>query len=207
MPNDYGLWPLTIVSSLIFVVFAFSFVKPKTSRDWRSLGGFSAFIVALFTEMYGFPLTIYLLSGWLSKRFPGMDIYSHDMGHLLEAFFGWGGDPHFGPFHIVSIILIFAGFILLSNAWRILHTAQREHILATTGPYAKIRHPQYAAFVIIMFGFLLQWPTLLTLIMFPILVAMYMRLAKNEEKDAGREFGETWDTYASNTPAFVPHWP
>lgn len=181
-------------------------MKPKTSRDWRSLGGLSAFIVALFTEMYGFPLTIYLLSGWLSKRFPGMDIYSHNMGHLLENFFGWGGDPHFGPFHIVSIILIFAGFILLSNAWKILHAAQREHVLATTGPYARIRHPQYAAFVIIMFGFLLQWPTLLTLIMFPILIVMYVRLAKSEEKDAEKEFGDAWDIYARNTPAFIPRW-
>ena len=204
MPSDYGLWPLVIISSAIFIVFAFSFVRPKTSRDWRSLGGFSAFIVALFTEMYGFPLTIYFLSGWFTKRFPGMDIYSHNMGHLLENFFGWGGDPHFGPFHIVSIVLIFGGFVLLSNAWRILHAAQREHILATTGLYAKIRHPQYVAFVIIMFGFLLQWPTLLTLIMFPILVWMYMRLAKSEEKDAKREFGEAWDIYARNTPAFFP---
>lgn len=204
MPNDYGLWPLVIISSAIFIVFAFSFVRPKTSRDWRSLGGFSAFIVALFTEMYGFPLTIYFLSGWLTKWFPGMDIYSHNMGHLLENFFGWGGNPHFGPFHIVSIVLIFAGFILLSNSWRILHVAQREHILATTGPYAKIRHPQYAAFVIIMFGFLLQWPTILTLMMFPVLMWMYARLAKTEEREAEKEFGELWDAYARQTPAFIP---
>lgn len=204
MPNDYGLWPLVIISSLIFIIFAFSFVKPKTSRDWRSLGGFSAFIVALFTEMYGFPLTIYLLSGWLSKRFPGVDFFSHNSGHLFETFFSWGGDPHFGPFHIVSIIIIFAGFILLSNAWRILHATQREHTLATTGPYARIRHPQYVAFVIVMFGFLLQWPTLLTLVMFPILVVMYVRLAKSEEKDVEKEFGETWDVYVNQTPAFIP---
>lgn len=204
MDTAYGLWPMVIISSLIFIIFAFSFVKPKTSRDWRSLGGFSAFIIALFTEMYGFPLTIYLLSGWLTKRFPGIDFFSHNSGHLLEDFFGWGGDPHFGPFHIVSIILIFGGFMLLSNAWRVLHAAQREHMLATAGPYARIRHPQYVAFVIIMFGFLLQWPTLLTLVMFPILVFMYIRLAKSEEKEAKKEFGEAWNIYAHQTPAFIP---
>lgn len=200
----YGLWPLVIIVSLVLIAFAASFVRPKTPRDWRSLGVFSAFIVALFAEMYGFPLTIYLLSGWLTKKFPGMDIFSHDMGHLLEDLFGWGGDPHFGPFHIASYILIFYGFGLLSKAWKILYAAQREHRLAMTGPYARIRHPQYVAFIIIMVGFLLQWPTLLTLTMFPVLVWMYVRLARSEERDAKQEFGETWEVYAQQTPAFIP---
>lgn len=204
--SAYGLWPLVIINSLVFIIFAFSFVKPKTSRDWRSFGAFSAFIIALFTEMYGFPLTIYLLSGWLATKFPGVDFLSHDSGHLFEDFFGWGGDPHFGPFHIASYILIVLGFSLLANAWKVLHKAQQEHTLAKAGPYARIRHPQYAGFVIIMLGFLLQWPTLLTLIMFPILVFMYVQLARREEKDAQKEFGKQWETYASKVPAFVPHW-
>ena len=201
----YGLWSLVIIGSLVLIAFAASFVRPKTSYDWRSLGVFSAFIVALFAEMYGFPLTIYLLSGWLTKKFPGMDIFSHDMGHLLEDLFGWGGDPHFGPFHIASYILIFYGFGLLARAWKGLYEAQRTHQLAMIGPYARIRHPQYAAFAIIMFGFLLQWPTLITLAMFPILVWMYVRLAKREEQLAKQTFGRAWETYALQTPAFIPH--
>mgnify|MGYP001602781403 CR=1 FL=1 len=205
MENSYGLWPVVIIGSLALIAFAASFVRPKTPYDWRSLGMVSAFIIALFTEMYGFPLTIYLFSGWLAKRVPGLDPSTHNSGHLLEDLFGWGGDPHFGPFHIVSYILIFFGFVLLSNAWRILYTARRDHTLATSGPYARIRHPQYAAFVIIMLGFLFQWPTLLTLIMFPILVFMYSRLARNEEKDAQKEFGDQWNAYAQQTPAFIPN--
>ncbi len=204
MENAYGLWPLVIINSLVVVVFAFSFTHPKTKRDWRSLGAFSAFMVALFTEMYGFPLTIYLLSGWLSATFPGVDFFSHNSGHLFEDFFGWGGDPHFGPFHIVSYILIAYGFVLLSNAWKVLYKAQREHKLATEGPYARIRHPQYAGFILIMLGFLFQWPTLLTLVMFPVLVWMYIRLAKREDADAKKEFGEAWNAYAKQTPAFIP---
>ena len=202
--TSYGLWPIVIISSLFVIGLAWSFTKPKTSLDWRSFGAFSAFIVALFTEMYGFPLTIYLLSGWLAKKFPGMDIFSHDMGHLLENFLGWGGNPHFGPFHIVSYIFIFSGFVLLSNAWKVLYAARRDHTLAVAGPYVRIRHPQYVAFVIIMFGFFFQWPTLLTLAMFPILVIVYLRLAKREEADAKKEFGEAWDAYARKTPAFIP---
>jgi hypothetical protein len=84
----------------------------KAPRDWRSLGPFSAFVIALFTEMYGFPLTIYLLSGWLQSRFPQVDWYSHDAGHLLEMIFGWRGNPHFRPFHILSSIAAALGTLL-----------------------------------------------------------------------------------------------
>jgi len=202
--SSYGLWPLVIINSLVFIIFAFSFTKPKTSRDWRSFGAFSAFLIALFTEMYGFPLTIYFLSGWLSAKFPGIDFFSHNSGHLFEDFLGWGGDPHFGPFHIASYILILYGFVLLAKSWKVLYAAQQNHQLAIAGPYARIRHPQYVAFVLIMFGFFLQWPTILTLVMFPLLVLMYVRLAKSEEKEAKKEFGEAFNAYAKQTPAFIP---
>jgi len=200
----YGLWSLVIINSLVFIIFAFSFSKPRTKRDWRSFSAFSAFIVALFVEMYGFPLTIYLLSGWLVRKYPGVDFLSHDAGHLLNTLIGWKMDPHFDPLHILSNLLIFGGFILLSAAWKVLYDAQRTKTLATTGPYAYVRHPQYDGFILIMLGFLLQWPTLITLIMFPILVVMYVKLAKREEREVLAEFGEPYRRYMATTPAFVP---
>jgi len=200
----YGLWLLVIVNSAVFILFAFSFFKPKTQRDWRSFGAFSAFVIALFTEMYGFPLTIYLLSGWLQTRFPEVDWLSHDAGHLLEMLFGWRANPHFGPFHLLSFGLIGGGFWLIAAAWRVLYAAQGRRALATDGPYARIRHPQYVGFILVMLGFLVQWPTLLTLVMFPVLVWMYVRLARSEEREVTAEFGDAYRRYAERVPAFVP---
>ena len=200
----YGLWSLVIINSALFIFFALSYFKPRTSRDWRTFGAFSAFIVALFVEMYGFPLTIYLLYPWLARRFPGVDPLGHDVGHLWYPLLGFTGNPHLNPIHFASTIVILLGFWLLAAAWRVLYAAQTASTLATSGPYARIRHPQYVAFVLIMLGFLLQWPTVVTLVLFPILVVTYTRLAIREEVDVGAAFGVEWDRYAAQTPRFIP---
>ena len=203
--SGYGLWTLVILNSAIFIFFAFSFVKPQSKLDWRSLGAFSAFVVALFTEMYGFPLTIYFLSGWLTEKYPGIDFLQHENGHLLHTIFGFSGNAHFDPLHIMSNVLIVLGFFLLSSAWSVLHKAQKTRSLAKTGWYEKCRHPQYIAFIVIMFGFLLQWPTIPTVVMFPILVVVYVRLAKREEAIALDEFGDEYREYMKSTPAWIPN--
>lgn len=202
---DYGLWSLVIVNSFIFILFAYSFTKFKTKSDWHSWGTFSAFVVAFFTEMYGFPLSIYLLSGWLSKYYPGVNFYSHENGHLIHTLLGLKSNPHFDPFHILSNVLIIIGFLVIASAWSTLYQAQKNHKLAITGLYAKVRHPQYDGFILIMIGFLLQWPTILTLIMFPILVYMYVKLAQSEEKQVIEECGGEYKRYAEKTPAFFPN--
>jgi protein-S-isoprenylcysteine O-methyltransferase Ste14 len=202
--SAYGLWSLVVINSLVFIIFAFSFSKPRTQQDWRSFSAFSAFIVALFVEMYGFPLTIYLISGWVLKRYPNLDLFSHDAGHLWNTLLGWKINTHFDPLHILSNVLIFGGFILLSAAWKVLYDAQRTKTLATTGPYAYVRHPQYDGFILIMLGFLLQWPTLITLVMFPVLVFMYVLLAQHEEREVLAEFDEKYKRYMLSTPAFFP---
>ena len=200
----YGLWSLVIINSAIFIFFAFSFAKPESKSDWRSLGVFSAFIVALFTEMYGFPLSIYFLSGWLAEKYPGVDFLSHNNGHLWHTLLGMEGNPHIDPLHIASNVVIILGFLLLASSWKVLHKAQHTGEMARDGWYAKCRHPQYLAFIMIMFGFLLQWPTIPTLVMFPILLIVYVRLAKHEEKESLKEYGDQYRKYMETTPSWFP---
>jgi protein-S-isoprenylcysteine O-methyltransferase Ste14 len=200
----YGHWQLVIFNSLFILFFVFIFFKPNTRRDWRTFGTFSAFVVALFTEMYGFPLTIYLLSGWLGSRFPEINWFSHDSSHLLQTLLGWKGNAHAGPLHLLSNVLIVGGLFLLAVSWRVLYNAQKIGVMASSGPYTKVRHPQYTAFMVIMIGFLIQWPTLPTLAMFPFLALTYYRLARREEQASLDAFGQSYARYMENTPRFLP---
>ena len=154
--------------------------------------------------MYGFPLTIYLLSGWMSNHYPNISLFSHDSGHIWYTLLGMSGDPHQNPIHILSNLLTTGGLVYLGFTWSYLYRAQRQKTLATTGPYALVRHPQYVAFIAIMTGFLLQWPTILTVLMYPVLVVMYVRLARLEERESKEYFGEAYDRYMEETPGFIP---
>ena len=198
-----GLWVLVVLDSALLIGFAATLFRPQTRRDWRVMGSFSAFVVALFAEMYGFPLTIYVLSGVLGGVFPQLTA-THAGGHLLNDLIGWTGDPHVSPFHLVSYILMGGSFFLLARSWPVLWRAQRAGELAVTGPYARIRHPQYVAFVLLMVGLLVQWPTLVTLVMFPLLALAYRRLARTEEREVRAPFGARYEAYAAVTPAFLP---
>ena len=117
---------------------------------------------------------------------------------------GWKGNPHFGPLHIVSDLLVLVGLILLAASWKILYRAQQNFHIAITGPYSIIRHPQYTAFIVIMIGYLIQWPTLPTLLMFPVLIWLYARLARREEQESLVQYGDAYASYAERTPRFFP---
>lgn len=147
---------------------------------------------------------MYLLGSWLGSRFPLLRD-THAGGHLWNDLIGWTGDPHLSPFHLASYVAIGESFWLIAAGWRHLHGAAQADRLATTGPYAWVRHPQYDGFLLVMIGFLLQWPTIPTLIMFPVLVYIYARLARSEEHTVAERFGQQWNDYAARTPAFVPH--
>ena len=137
--------------------------------------------------------------------YPNVDWFSHDAGHLLEMMFGWKTNPHAGPFHILSFVFIGAGFMLISDGLESALRRPADGNVGDTGPYSYVRHPQYVGFILVMFGFLLQWPTLLTLAMFPVLVVMYVKLARNEEREALATFGDDYRRYMAEVPGFIPH--
>jgi len=197
----YGFWSLVVFNAAFFVIFVVSFLTPLRRREWRSFGVYSAFIVALFTEMYGFPLTIYILTSVLGSRYPALNPFSHASGHLWVALFG-GGAAMMTAIHIVSNILMLGGLVIIHQGWRQIHRAQGA--LATDGIYAWVRHPQYSGLFLITIGLLIQWPTVVTLLTWPILLVMYVRLARREEADMERQFGDAYRAYANRVPRFFP---
>ena len=200
----YGMWTVVIFNVILFLFFVLSFIKPKTNIEWRSMGAFAAFIVALFTEMYGFPLTIYFLSSWMGKSYPVLNPFSHSHGHLWLVLLGLGDSQiAMTTLHIVTNVMIFYGLYVMQNGWILIHAAKGKH-LVTDGVYAHVRHPQYSGLFLITLGFLIQWPSILTFVMWPILMWTYYRLAMKEEKDVEKIFGKQYEEYRKKVPAFIP---
>ncbi len=201
----YGMWPVVVFNIILFLFFVIGFIKPKKRFEWRSMGAFIGFIVTLFTEMYGFPLTIYFISTWMGKSYPVLDPFSHPSGHLILVFLGLA---HSGIamtiLHIISNAIIFFGFYVMYKGWLLIYGAKGNNMV-TKGVYSRIRHPQYSGLFLITIGFLVQWPSFTTLIMWPIMIFAYYRLAIREEGDVTKRFGQEYLEYKKRVPAFIPH--
>ncbi len=197
----YGMWVVVAFNIGLFLFFTLSFLKPRSSQEWRSMGIVTAFFVALFAEMYGFPLTIYLLTGWLGDAYPTLQPFSHKLGHLWVVVLG-GSTLAWSFVMALSLVLMLMGYTLLSKGWAQIHAAHGG--LVTDGIYTYARHPQYTGLFLVIIGFLVQWPTILTVIMAPILLYAYVHLALVEERRSEAEFGEDYYEYVRKTPAFFP---
>lgn len=196
----YGLWgpvALNVIFALMFVV---GFLAPRRKREWRSMGMLTAFLVALFTEMFGFPLTVYMLASLLGNRYPAANPLSHENGHLWGAFLGSSQ-----IFCNLGTVFIITGAVIIGLGWAKIHRSRGK--LVTTGVYRLVRHPQYLGLLLAIIGALLQWPTLVTMIMAPVLGVAYVWLARREEHDMETAFGEDYRSYKEKTPAFFPRLP
>jgi len=195
------MWPAAFVSIGIFVFFVLSYLKPNKRQEWQSMGTYSAFVVALFTEMYGFPLTVYILTSIPGGRYPVIDQVTHINGNLCVALAG-GSMLVWVLVMLVSNIAMFGGLIIIGKAWKQIHKANGE--LVTTGLYGWVRHPQYFGLFLITIGMLIQWPTIVTAAMWPILMYMYYRLALREEREIEAAFGERYEEYKREVPMLLP---
>ncbi len=200
-PYEYGMWPIVIVNIAIFTFFVLSYLKPKGRFEWQSMGTFTGFLAALFTEMYGFPLTIYILTSVMGSRYPALQPFAHINGNALVALLG-GSSLVSGLVMGLSGLIVLAGLVIIGVGWRQIHKANGQ--LVGQGLYSRVRHPQYASLFLIILGFMIQWPTFITLAMVPVLVFMYYRLARREEKEMENRFGAKYIAYRQQVPMLLP---
>lgn len=194
-----GYWQLSVLMTVVASWLLYRYVVPQNWKEWGSAGLVQAFIIALYAEMYGFPLTIYLLSGFFGLEIP----WAHGSGHLWAALFGLGPVGAMVEM-IVGYAFVFLGISLLAEGWREVYRARQENRLATDQLYSVVRHPQYTGIFIAIFGQLIHWPTIPTLVLFPVIVWVYYRLAKREERRMIEEFGDEYRRYRNQVPMFFP---
>jgi protein-S-isoprenylcysteine O-methyltransferase Ste14 len=199
---SHGFWPLAILMIVVASWILYHYLAPKRWREWTRVGLIQAFIIALYAEMYGFPLTIYLLT-----RLLGLDRSSPYLsGNLWSNLFGYGETAMMVAM-VAGYALVFVGLSMLAAGWREVYRARREGRLATGGLYRFVRHPQYTGIFLALFGEgVVHWPTIFSVALFPVIVWAYVRLARKEEKQMIERHGEEYLEYQRRVPMFWPRW-
>lgn len=193
-----GVWGVAAIMIVIASWFFYRYLAPKSWREWASAGLVQAFIIALYAEMYGFPLTIYLM-----VRFFGLD--GANLNSSLWSTLLGVGELGMLISMVLGYALLFVGIGLFAQGWRELYRAQKEKRLATGGLYAFVRHPQYTGLFIGLFGEgVVHWPTIFSVGLFPVIVLVYWLLARREEKRVLQEFGDEYRVYQQRVPMFFP---
>ena len=197
---EYGDWFFVATWILLFGVFlAFIPFYKKSQRKPTSV--YLAFVVALAFEMFGIPLSMYVVTWAVGVNLPPGILWQH----TLEQYIGYWGMYIGSALNLVGALCIFLGWQkIYKKYWG---RNEGEGKLVTDGIYAYIRHPQYTGFMLVTLGLLVHWATIPLLIMWPILTLLYYRLAKREERDMTKEFGNQYIEYKKKTSMFFPmHW-
>jgi protein-S-isoprenylcysteine O-methyltransferase Ste14 len=195
----YGSWGVAFTMVVISAFIVLRYLPAKTRLGKRGGGALIAFFVALFAEMYGFPLTIYLLGHFVGIRIP----FDHISGHLLGDLITWLGLGNgWLIVMVLSNALLIVGLLLIMEGWKAVYRS--EGGLVTDGVYAHVRHPQYTGIFVITLAFMIQWPTAATLVLWPFVIVMYVRLARREERDVMAEYPEAYAAYKERVPALIP---
>jgi protein-S-isoprenylcysteine O-methyltransferase Ste14 len=190
-------WIFVVLNICFFSLFFF-FIPFKRKVKRRSASIYLAFIVGLYFEMYGIPLTMYIFM-W-GFGFSNVPTFEFLLSGVMGADLFYTVFTYF-IFPATALIMVI-GILLIVFGWKKIHEGKGE--LVTTGIYARIRHPQYLGFLFLTLGMNLEWTTLFTLLLWPVLALVYYRLAKEEDKENEAQFGEEYLKYKSTVPGFVP---
>ncbi len=192
--SRWGKSAAIAINAAIFLLFIL-FLPFRDRIEWRSKGMFSAFILALFAEMFGVPLLIYILhplgSADLAHDIP---VLKHVTVFLYRLRPIW-------PAKAIGVWMTLSGMLLVFWGWIKIHKSKG---LVTSGIYKYIRHPQYTGIFLIITGWMFRWSTSLTVLMYPILLVLYYKLARREEKQVLKEYGDAYLKYKESTPMFFP---
>jgi methanethiol S-methyltransferase len=199
----FGLWTAFLVLTAALVAVSIALAQPPGHRDWRGAGAFLGFMAALCAEITLVPMLVYLAWRWLLAKLVGLQAAA-GARDLIDLVVGWDMHRHLPWLDRAGDVVIVSGLVVLTLAWWGLQKAKRSRRLATTGVYAVVRHPQYLGYLLVMFGFLLQWPSLLTGLAFSAVVVAYGRLIRREEDELSTLYGDEWARYAARTPTLVP---
>ena len=199
--NRNVFWAGAAISIVVVSWFFYRYVVPKGWREWTRAGIVQAFVISFYAEMYGFPVTIYLLA-----RIFKLDIAGNFWDGNLWIYLT-GTPVAMLVSMIIGYTISFSGVTLLIAGWREVYRANKQGLLATGGPYALVRHPQYTGIFLVFFGEgVVHWPTVLSLTAFPIVVMAYALLARKEERQMIEKFGDEYAKYQRRVPMFLPRW-
>jgi protein-S-isoprenylcysteine O-methyltransferase Ste14 len=193
-------WGVAVIMVIVISWLFYRYFAPKGWREWAGAGLVQAFIIALYAEMYGFPLTVYL-----AIRFFGLD-------REYVSFSLWSTLLNFSETGMFAAMILgygvaFTGIGLFIKGWKEVYRARQENVLVTTGLYRFARHPQYTGLFIALFGEgIIHWPTIFSISLLPLIVVAYYFLARKEEREMLRKFGDDYRAYQSQVPMFIPQW-